>query len=128
VKKTPIQKWNEKIVKHRKKCQQILKLSGNIRYTGVINEYGRTLTGIMNPKVRPLLDPEDVKNEFFLVATMMNLRKRTESAVGKLDYLLLRNNKISVVAFLKENLTFYISFENKEKNREKLIRSIKKLI
>jgi len=128
VKKTPIQKWNEKIVKHRKKCQQILKLSNNIRYTGVINEYGRTLTGIMNPKVHPLLNPEDVKNEFFIVATMMNLRKRTEGAVGKLDYILLRNNKISVVAFQKGNITFYISFENREKDPKKLIQSIKKLI
>ena len=47
--KTPEQKWKENIIQYRKKCQRILKISKSIRYVGVINQYGRTLTGIIRP-------------------------------------------------------------------------------
>jgi len=61
MRKTPHQKWNDSIIKFRKKCQQIMKVSKNIRYVGVINEYGRTLSGIIRPGVKPLLKSEQVK-------------------------------------------------------------------
>ena len=56
--KTPADKWKDTVVKYRKQCQSILKISKNIRYAGVINVYGRTLTGIVNPKLKPLLKSE----------------------------------------------------------------------
>jgi len=49
--KTSEQKWKETIIGYRKKCQKILNVSKNIRYVGVINEYGRTLTGIIRPEI-----------------------------------------------------------------------------
>jgi len=73
--KTPQQKWKEAIVAYRKKCQKILGLSKSIRYAGIINEYGRTLTGLVRPKVIPLWSAEEVKNEFFIISTLMTLRK-----------------------------------------------------
>ena len=65
--KTPQQKWKDAIVSYRKKCQKILGLSKSIRYAGIINEYGRTLTGMVRPKVIPLWSSEQVKNEFFII-------------------------------------------------------------
>jgi len=56
--KTPEQKWKETTIGYRKKCQKILNVSENIRYVGVINEYGRTLTGIIRPGIKPLLKLE----------------------------------------------------------------------
>ena len=48
-----------------------------IRYAGVINAYGRTLTGIVrsNPNLKPMLKSEQVKNEFFIISTLMSIEK-----------------------------------------------------
>lgn len=126
--KTPADKWKDTIVKYRKQCQNILKISTNIRYAGIINVYGRTLTGIVRPDLKPLLKSEQVKNEFFIISTLMTLRKGATTAVGKLDYLLLQHQKVSIVIFQKNDVTYYVSIERKEKNIDKIISLIKKII
>ena len=126
--KTPAEIWKDKIIQYRKKCQNILKLSESIRYAGVVNAYGRTLTGIIRPNVKPLLKSEQVKNEFFIISTLMTLRKDTISAIGKLDYVLLQHQKISIVIFQKDDMTYYTSIDRTEKNVDKIIESIKKTI
>ncbi|MDH3192047.1 MAG: hypothetical protein OEM18_05125 [Nitrosopumilus sp.] len=126
--KTPAEKWKEQIIKYRKKCQKIIELSKSIRYAGVVNNYGRTLTGIMRPNVKPLLKSEQVKNEFFIISTLMTLRKDTASAVGVLDYVLLQHQKVSIVILQKNDITYYISIDRKEKGIDKIISSIKKTI
>lgn len=126
--KTPAEIWKDKIIQYRKKCQNILELSNSVRYAGVVNAYGRTLTGIVRPNVKPLLKSEQVKNEFFIISTLMTLRRDTVSAIGKLDYVLLQHQKVSIVIFQKDDLTYYISIDKTEKNMEKIIESIKKII
>jgi len=126
--KTSAEIWKDKIVQYRKKCQNILELSDSIRYAGVVNAYGRTLTGIVRPNVKPLLKSEQVKNEFFIISTLMTLRRDTVSAIGKLDYVLLQHQKVSIVIFQKDDMTYYISIDRTEKNIDKIIASIKKTI
>ena len=126
--KTPAEIWKDKIVQYRKKCQNILELSDSIRYAGVVNAYGRTLTGIVRPNVKPLLKSEQVKNEFFIISTLMTLRRDTVSAIGKLDYVLLQHQKVSIMIFQKDDMTYYISIDRTEKNIDKIIASIKKTI
>ena len=126
--KTPAEKWKDAIVNYRKKCQKIIEASPSIRYAGIINAYGRTLTGIVRPDVKPLLKSEQVKNEFFILSTLMNLRKETSNSVGKLNYVLLDHQKVSIVIFQKNNLTYYVSLDGKEKNTSSIISKIKKLI
>ena len=126
--KTPQQKWNKSIIKFRKKCQQIMKVSKSIRYVGVINEYGRTLSGIIRPGVKPLLKSEQVKNEFFIISTLMTLRKSPDSPLGKLDYVVLKHQKVSILVFQQNKETYYVSISGKEKRLNKIIPKIKKLI
>lgn len=125
---TPAEKWKKLIVQYRKKCQKIIEISKSVRYAGVVNNYGRTLTGIVRPDVTPLLKSEQVKNEFFIISTLMTLRKDTVDAVGKLDYVLLQHQKVSIVIFQKDDVTYYVSIDRKEKNTDKIISSIKKTI
>jgi len=125
--KTPAEKWKDTVIKYRKQCQNILKLSNSIRYAGVINVYGRTLTGIVRPNLKPLLKSEQVKNEFFVISTLMSLRKNT-STVGKLEYMILQHQKITIVVLQKNDITYYVSINRKEKGLEKIISSIKKTI
>ncbi len=126
--KTPADKWKDTVIKYRKQCQSILKISKNIRYTGVINVYGRTLTGIVNPKLKPLLKSEQVKNEFFILSTLMSLRKETVKTVGKLEHVILQHQKVIILILQKNDITFYISINRSERGIEKLISLIKKVI
>ncbi len=126
--KTPADKWKNMITKYKKQCQSILKLSNSIRYVGIINVYGRTLTGIINPNLKPLLKSEHLKNEFFIVSTLMSLRKDTSITFGKLEHVILQHQKVILVILNKNNITYYISINRKEKSVEKIISLIKKII
>ncbi len=126
--KTPADKWKDVVVKYRKQCQNILKISTSIRYAGAINVYGRTLTGIVRPNLKPLLKSEQVKNEFFIISTLMLLRKNTASTVGKLEHVILQHQKITIVVLQKNDITYYVSINRKEKGIEKIISLIKKTI
>jgi len=126
--KTPADKWKNAVVKYRKQCQNILKISTSIRYAGVINVYGRTLTGIVRPDLKPLLKSEQIKNEFFIISTLMSLRKNTASTVGKLEHVILQHQKITILILQKNDVTYYVSINRKEKNITKIISLIKKTI
>ena len=128
MKKTPADKWQDAVISYKKQCQNILKLSNHVRYAGVINAYGRTLTGIIKPNVKPLLKSEEIKNEFFIVSTLISLRQSSESDLGKLDYVLLKHSKTNIIILHKNNVTFYVSINPKEKNSEQLVSKIKKII
>ena len=126
--KIPSEKWKDSIISYRKKCQSIIQISNNIRYVGIVNAYGRTLTGIINAGVKPLMKSETIKNELFVISVLMTLRKESTSVVGKLDYVLLHHQKISILLFQKNNITYYVTIDRKEKKIDKIIESIGKII
>ncbi len=126
--KTPQEKWKDSIIAYRKKCQKILNLSKSIRYAGIINEYGRTLTGMVRPNTIPLWTAEQVKNEFFIISTLMTLRKSYAKKVGILDFMHLSHPKVTILAFQRNNITYYVSVDVKTKNIETLISKIKKIL
>ena len=126
--KTPADKWQDAVISYKKQCQSILKLSDHVRYAGVINAYGRTLTGIIKPNVKPLLQSEEVKNEFFIVSTLISLRQASYNKLGKLDYVILKHLKTNIIILHKNNVTFYVSINPKEKNSEQLVKKKKKII
>lgn len=126
--KTPSEKWTDSILKYRKKCQGIIQISNNIRYVGVVNNYGKTLAGIINPDVKPLMNSEIIKNDLFIMSTLMSLRKKTEDILGKLNYTLLQHQKMSILIFQKNNATYYVTIYKNENDIDRIITSIKKII
>ena len=126
--KTPEQKWKESIQDYRKKCQQILNISKLIRYVGAINEYGRTLTGIIRPGINPLLKSEDAKNEFFIVSNLITLRNSQATVLGDLDYALLKHKKVILIIIPNRNVTFYITIDVNVKPISEIISKIKKIL
>ena len=128
--KTPNQKWNEQITQYRKKCQNILELSKSIRYVGLINEYGTTLTGILKPGLITLLSRESARNEFFLVSTLLTMRNKASLALGRMNHVIFNHDKITVVVFQRKEGIYYISI-NKNTGPEivnQIILKIKKII
>lgn len=126
--KTPSELWKAKIVNYKKKCQNILQLSKSIRYVGIINVYGRTLTGIIRENEKPLLKSEQVKNEFFIISTLMTLRKDMIETLGKLEHAIMQHQKVYIIIFQKNSITYYISIDKTEKNIDKIISDVKKII
>ena len=126
--KSTSDKWKNSILKYKKQCQSIIQISNNIRYVGVINNYGRTLTGVIKPNLKPLLKSEEVKQEFFIISTLFSLRKNGVNSLGKLDYIILKHSKVNVIVFQKKDITFYVSINSKEKSLDKIISLIKKTI
>ena len=126
--KTPADVWKATVIKYRKQCQDILKISNTVRYAGVINAYGRTLTGILRSTLKPSLKTDQEKNEFFIVSTLMSLRKNTANTIGKLEHVILQHQKVIIVILQKKDVAYYISIDKKEKDLERIISSIKKII
>ena len=126
--KNPSDEWKKTILKYKKQCQSVIQISNNIRYVGVINNYGRTLTGVIKPNLKPLLKSEEVKQEFFIISTLFSLRKNGTNSLGKLDYIILKHSKVNVIVFQKKDITFYVSINSKEKSLDKIISLIKKTI
>lgn len=128
--KTPNQKWEDEITAYRKKCQSILLVSSSIRYVGLINEYGRTLTGIIKQGTAPLLKPGQVRNEFFLISTMLSMRSTNYSSIGDMDYAIFKHKKVTLLVFSRKEGTYYISLDEDTTfdSLSEIIGKIKKLI
>ena len=55
--------WTELIEINRKKCEDIVACSKNVRYAGCFNEYGRTIAGKIRPGVKPVFSPNVIRDE-----------------------------------------------------------------
>ena len=107
--KTPDQRWKESILTYRKNCQKILGISKSIRYAGVINEYGRTLTGVIRPGVKPILKHEDAKNEFFIISNLITLRNSQSKALGGFDHATLKHQKATIICIPANKVVYYVT-------------------
>ena len=128
--KTPAEKWQEDISIHRKKCQKILLSSKSVRYVGLINEYGRTLTGIIRPGTKIYLKSQPARNEFFLISTLLTMRRTNDIAIGVMDYAIFEHAKVTLIAFQRKEGIYYISVDQNVSlnSLSTIINKIKKLI
>ena len=85
----------EKLQKNRKLCRQFIELSPKIRYVGLMNNFGRTISGQLRKGVIPLFSPDEARDENFLEATRNQLRKKFEKAIGKTRFTITENEKKS---------------------------------
>jgi hypothetical protein len=120
--------WTKITSTHRKKCEKILKISKEIRYAGVFNEYGHTIAGKIRPGIKPIFSPNEVREEFFNVALSMRAREKSSKLLGDLEYILINHKKINILLFHKDAITYYITIGLKIKSTPLFINKIKKII
>ena len=101
----------EDIRKHKEICDKILAISPKIRYVGMINKFGKTIAGNLRKGISPLFKPEQARDEFFLAATREFLRKDFNSTLGKIFFTLTVHEKVKIVSFTSDTVTFYITME-----------------
>ena len=124
--KLDIAKWNIALKKYRDKCKKISNISKSIRYVGVINSHGRTLAGKINSGTKPLFSPNQVRDEFFAIATSIKLRKKSLSAIGEANYMIFNHKKVIILLCQNKDVTFYITFGPKSIPSKSLIEKIRK--
>jgi hypothetical protein len=118
----------EKLQKNKGLCRQFLELSPKIRYVGIMNNFGRTISGQLRKGVIPLFSPGEARDENFLEATRNQLRKKFEKAIGKTIFTITENEKVKIVTIPMTRGFFYITLEKDVENQEilKIIDSIKR--
>ena len=120
--------WTKTVAQNRKNCEKILAIAKDIRYAGVFNEYGRTISGKIKPGVKPIFSPDSVRHEFFAIASMMRLREKTSKTLGNLDFISITHKKINILLFYKKGITYYITINKKSKSNTLLVNKIKTIV
>jgi hypothetical protein len=108
----------EKLQNNRNLCRQILDLSPKIRYVGLMNEFGRTISGQLRKGVIPLFSPDEARDENFLEATRNQLRKKFEKAIGKTKFTITDNEKVKILTIPRLRGFYYITLEKDTENKE----------
>ncbi|MGH9992531.1 MAG: DUF6659 family protein [Nitrososphaera sp.] len=97
--------------RYKEKCNAILLISPRIRYTGVMNRFGRMLAGGLRKGVTPMLKPEEARNEYFIEATRSMLRKNFDNSIGRTEYTLTANEKVWISTIPSEDRIYFISID-----------------
>ena len=118
------------IAKYKQICNSILAISPNIRYTGIMNRFGRTLAGGLRKGIVPLLKPDEARNEYFIEATRNQLRKNFEKSIGKTEYTFTENEKVKILTLSSEDHFYYITMDKTTPVNEvaRVIEAAKKLV
>jgi hypothetical protein len=80
---------------NKEKCISFLSISEKIRYVGIINKFGRTITGKLKSGIRPLLTPEQARDERYIESTRQQLRKALEVSIGKSIFTIEKNENVT---------------------------------
>jgi hypothetical protein len=119
----------DELAVNQKKCVSFLEISERIRYAGIINKFGRTITGKLKNGVRPLLTPEQARDERYIESARQQLRKALEVSIGKSIFTIEKNeNVIFLLIPDKFNDNFYYLTLEKDTPLNEIHNIIQKII
>ena len=114
---------------NKEKCISFLSISEKIRYVGIINKFGRTITGKLKSGIRPLLTPEQARDERYIESTRQQLRKALEVSIGKSIFTIEKNENVTFLLIPdKTNDNFYYMTLDKDTTLSEINDIINKLI
>lgn len=96
------------------KSVAFLNISEKIRYVGIINKFGRTLSGKLRKNVKPLLSPEQARDEHFIESTRQQLRNSFESSIGKTIFSITKNEFVTLVLVpskTNDDVLYYVTID-----------------
>ena len=114
---------------NKEKCISFLNISEKIRYVGIINKFGRTITGKLKSGIRPLLTPEQARDERYIESTRQQLRKALEVSIGKSIFTIEKNENVTFLLIPdKSNDNFYYMTLDKDTPLSEINDIINKMI
>jgi len=101
-------------------CLSILKISDSIRYVGIINRFGRTITGKLKNGMKPILTPEQARDERYIESTRQYLRRSLEISTGKSLFTIEKNENVTflLIPQITKDILYYITIEKDAKLNE----------
>jgi len=96
------------------RCVAFLNISEKIRYVGIINRFGRTLSGKLRKNVKPLLSPEKARDEHFIESMRQQLRNSFESSIGKTVFSITKNEFVTLVLVpskTSDDVLYYVTVD-----------------
>ncbi len=80
---------------------------------GIINRFGRTVTGKLKNGIRPLLTPEQARDERYIESTRQQLRKALNTTIGKSIFTIEKNENVTFLLIPEDtqDLFYYITME-----------------
>jgi hypothetical protein len=106
-------------------CDNIFKLSSNIRFVGIISGTGDLVAGGMREGVQSMEDRENSSKLYLEFLLRSEMRKDQDAEFGKTVYSFSEREKIKFAVFpLLRNHLLMVSMEKKEPNHDGLIKNI----
>jgi hypothetical protein len=104
---------SEEMALYQDICLSILKISDSIRYVGIINRFGRTITGKLKNGIKPILTPEQARDERYIESTRQYLRRSLEISAGKSLFTIEKNENVTFLLIPKitKDILYYITIE-----------------
>jgi hypothetical protein len=99
---------------YHEKCIAFLNISEKIRYVGIINRFGRTVSGKLRKNVKPLLSPEQARDEHFIESIRQQLRNSFESSIGKTMFSITKNEFVTLVLVpskTNDDVLYYLTID-----------------
>jgi hypothetical protein len=106
-------------------CDNIFKLSSNIRFVGIISGMGDLVAGGMREGMQSMEDGENSSKLYLEFVLRSEMRKDQDAEFGKTVYSFSEREKIKFAVFpLLRNHLLMVSMEKKEPNHDGLIKNI----
>ena len=83
---------------HESKCKKLI-LEKDIRFAGIIDEYGKLVAGGFKDGIEPLEGSENKLHDFMEFASRVTLRKEFDKTLGPINYLAARRDRLVLVSF-----------------------------
>ena len=96
---------------YQNKCMEILNISEKIRYIGILNKFGRTISGKLRKNTQPLLSPDQARDEHFIESVRQQLRNSFNISIGKTLFSITKNEFVTLILIPSENqdVLYYIT-------------------
>ena len=94
-----------------KLCQQVFALHDDIRYAGIIDDFGALIAGGMRKGIDSITAEDN--DELYLVQTALrkSMRQRFDNTMGRARFAYVEREKISMLTFYMEKNTLLLSIE-----------------
>jgi hypothetical protein len=98
---------------YQRKCVDFLNISNKIRYIGILNKFGRTIAGRLRKDVKPLLSPDQARDERFIESVRQQLRNSFNSSIGKTLFSITKNEFVLLILIpsQSQDLLYYITID-----------------
>jgi len=95
------------------KCVEFLNISDKIRYIGILNKFGRTISGKLRKNTKPLLSPDQARDEHFIESVRQQLRNSFNGSIGKTQFSITKNEFVILILVPSKNqdVLYYITID-----------------